>query len=144
VVAGAAELTLTGRSAIADWVARYEGAWREGRAARLGELFTDDARYLTAPYAVPFEGLAEIAELWDEDEPEVFAMSSEIVAVEGATGVVRVEVRYGEPVRQEYRDLWIVTLAADGRRCVAFEEWPFWPEGTAGTYTRGPAGAAGG
>jgi hypothetical protein len=26
-----------------------------------------------------------------------------------------------------YRDLWIVTLDAEGRGCVAFEEWPFFP-----------------
>jgi signal transduction histidine kinase len=35
-------------------------------------------------------------------------------------------VGYGEPLRQEYRDLWIVTLDDDGR-CTAFEEWPFAP-----------------
>jgi hypothetical protein len=40
--------------------------------------------------------------------------------------VVRLDVRYGEPVRQEYRDLWVLTFAADGR-CRSFEEWPFWP-----------------
>jgi hypothetical protein len=38
-----------------------------------------------------------------------------------------VEVSYGDPVRQEYRDLWIVGFAGDGR-CASFEEWPFWPE----------------
>jgi hypothetical protein len=38
-----------------------------------------------------------------------------------------VEVSYGDPVRQEYRDLWIVRFAGDGR-CASFEEWPFWPE----------------
>jgi hypothetical protein len=53
-------------------------------------------------------------------------MTSEIIAVEGATAVVRVEVFYGDPVRQEYRDLWVVGFADDGR-CVSFEEWPFWP-----------------
>jgi hypothetical protein len=41
--------------------------------------------------------------------------------------VVRIEVRYGRPVRQEYRDLWVLRLDDDGR-CSWFEEWPFWPE----------------
>jgi hypothetical protein len=39
---------------------------------------------------------------------------------------VRVEVRYGEPVHQEYRDLWIMQFADDGR-CRQLEEWPYAP-----------------
>jgi hypothetical protein len=54
-------------------------------------------------------------------------MASEIVALEGDTAVVRVGVTYGEPVTREYRDLWVIRFAEDGR-AVAFEEWPFWPE----------------
>ena len=69
---------------------------------------------------------------------EKFSMSSEIVAVEGDTGVARLEVRYGEPRPQLYRDLWVVTLDADGR-CTSFEEWPFWPPGSAGTVAGGAA-----
>jgi len=48
-------------------------------------------------------------------------------AVDGDAAVVRAEVRYGDPVRQEYRDLWVMRLAHDGR-CSWFEEWPYWPE----------------
>ena len=47
------------------------------------------------------------------------------------------EVEYGEPINRSYRDIWIVTLDGDGR-CTAFEEWPFWPPGTDGTYAAGP------
>jgi hypothetical protein len=54
-------------------------------------------------------------------------MAAKIVAVDGPTAVVRAEVRYGHPVRQEYRDLWVLRLGDDGR-CSWFEEWPFWPE----------------
>ena len=36
------------------------------------------------------------------------------------------EVHYGDPVRQEYRDLWIMQMRDDGR-CSRFEEWPYWP-----------------
>ena len=35
-------------------------------------------------------------------------------------------VRYGEPVDQEYVDLWVVRIDDSGR-AVHFEEWPFWP-----------------
>ncbi len=68
--------------------------------------------------------------MWEaerEGPDEVFRMTSEVVAADGDTAVVRVEVGYGDPVRQEYRDLWIVRFAGDGR-CASFEEWPFWPE----------------
>jgi hypothetical protein len=67
--------------------------------------------------------------MWEnerEGPDEVFTLTSEIVAVEGPTAVVRAEVRYGNPVRQEYRDLWLIKFDGDGR-CSSFEEWPFWP-----------------
>jgi hypothetical protein len=60
--------------------------------------------------------------MWEDkrDGPdEVFHMTSEAVAVEGDTAVVRVEVRYGTPAGQEYRDLWIMRFAEDGR-CSSF------------------------
>ena len=41
--------------------------------------------------------------------------------------VVRAEVCYGDPPTQEYRDLWVIRFAGDGR-CTWFEEWPYWPE----------------
>ena len=75
------------------------------------------ATYSTAPFEPAFEGLAAIRDMWErerEGPDEVFTMNSRIVAVEGDTGVVSVEVRYGEPLRQLYRDLWVVRLD-DGR-----------------------------
>jgi mannose-6-phosphate isomerase-like protein (cupin superfamily) len=110
------------------WVGGYERAWRDGPAADLTGLFAPDAEYLVEPYASPLVGPAAIQTLWTEeiDPDEVFTMSHAVVAYSGGTGVVRVEVRYGDPVAAEYRDLWVVTLTADGRAS-RFEEWPFWP-----------------
>ena len=56
---------------------------------------------------------------------ERFAMESEVVAFDDHVAVARVAVRYEDPVA-EYRDIWIIRFAADGR-CQTFEEWPFWP-----------------
>jgi hypothetical protein len=53
-------------------------------------------------------------------------MDAQIVAVDGDVAVARVHVRYEDPAPHEYRDLWIIRFAPDGR-CQAFEEWPFWP-----------------
>ncbi len=117
------------RELLRGWVTHYEAAWRAPGTDALGELFAADASYVPAPYAAPIRGLEAIAHFWEEgrDGPdEVFTMTSEVLATEGDTGIARVEVRYGDPVRQEYRDLWVVVLDAD-RRCTTFEEWPFFP-----------------
>ena len=57
-------------------------------------------------------------------------MESAIVAVEADTAVVRVHVQYGDPVEDEYRDLWIIRFDETGL-CAAFEEWPFQAVGPA-------------
>jgi ketosteroid isomerase-like protein len=119
----------SGRVQIADWVSRYERAWRTAGTDHLADLFTADATYSTAPFEDQRRGLGAIAELWDaerEGPDEAFTLESEVVAVEGDTGVVRCEVAYGEPHRRLYRDLWIIRLDDSGR-CFHFEEWPFWP-----------------
>ncbi|MQA99161.1 MAG: nuclear transport factor 2 family protein [Actinobacteria bacterium] len=128
------------RDSFNRWIDLYEQAWRAEGTELLRDLFATDATYRTAPYEKPFRGLDAIAEMWDEerDSPhEAFEMSHEIVAVEGNTGVAFVEVLYGGPVTREYRDLWIVRFDRDGR-CVAFEEWPFWPPGRNGGWIDGP------
>jgi hypothetical protein len=118
------------RTRVTEWVAAYERAWRAPGTAAARDLFTADATYSQGPYREPVAGGEAIASMWEaeRDGPdEVFAMTSEVVAVDGDTAVVRVAVDYGDPVDQAYLDLWIIRFAPDGR-CRAFEEWPFWPE----------------
>ena len=118
------------RQRVEEWVTAYERAWRTAGTESLRELFVEEATYSMGPYEEPAVGLAAIAELWERERQgpeEKFAMRHEVVAVEGETAVVRVEVQYGPPRRLQYRDLWIVRFASDGR-CGEFEEWPFWPE----------------
>lgn len=115
-----------GNDEVMGWVARYEAAWRTGDLAGVDELFTDGARYRTSPYEEPKVGHDAIKAFWLDDEDEVFTVAAEPVAVDGRTAVVRLEVRYGEPVRQEYRDLWVLRFAEDGR-VEDFEEWAYWP-----------------
>jgi hypothetical protein len=114
------------REGVMQWVAGYEHAWRSGDVDAVEALFTDGARYRRSPYEPTEVGHAAIRAFWLEDEGEVFTMHAEPVAVEGRDAVVRVEVRYGEPVRQEYRDLWVLRFASDGR-VEDFEEWAYWP-----------------
>jgi ketosteroid isomerase-like protein len=121
---------MTDRTMVSRWLARYEAAWRASGTDALDVLFTGDATYLQSPYEQPVTGLDAIKRMWEaerEGPDEVFTLATDILAVEGPTAVVRAEVRYGDPVRQEYRDLWVIRFADDGR-CAWFEEWPFWPE----------------
>ncbi|MGC5031312.1 nuclear transport factor 2 family protein [Micromonospora sp. DT229] len=117
------------REQVTGWIAAYERAWRTPGTEMLATIFTEQASYRQGPYREPVVGLPAITRMWEaeRDGPdEVFQMTSEVVAVEGDTAVARLEVRYGDPVDQEYRDLWIMRFAEDGR-CASFEEWPFWP-----------------
>jgi len=126
----ALELTAVDRGGVSAWVTDYERAWRAPGTNALAGLFAADAVYSQGPYDEPARGLAAIARMWEaeRDGPgEVFAITSDVIAVDGDVAVVRVEVRYGDPVRQEYRDLWILRFGADAL-CTAFEEWPFWPD----------------
>ena len=128
------------RARLTAWVEAYEQAWRSPGVDALSELFAPAVTYLVEPYAEPIRGLEALARWWDgarEGPDEVFAMQAEVVAIEASTGVVRVQVAYGGPVEQEYRDLWIVVMGPDGR-CTAFEEWPFWPG-----HGRSPSSATG-
>jgi ketosteroid isomerase-like protein len=110
-----------------QWVAGYERAWRAGDVDAVARLFTEDARYRRSPYWPPEIGHAAIRAFWREDEGTPFTATAEPVAVEGPDAVVRVQVRYGDPVTQEYRDLWVLRFAPDGR-VQAFEEWAYWPD----------------
>jgi ketosteroid isomerase-like protein len=118
---------MTDRGSFMAWAAAYENAWRSAGLDALTALFTEDATYRMSPYEEAVRGLAAIEALWERERTgpdEEFEMSCELVAIEGDTAVARVEVAYASGA--EYRDLWIVRFAADGR-CREFEEWPYWP-----------------
>jgi ketosteroid isomerase-like protein len=120
---------MTTREHVTVWIDDYETAWRTAGTDGLADLFTPDATYSQGPYRDPVVGLPAIAGMWqaERDGPdERFDMVAEVVAVEGDTAVARVSVRYHDPAR-EYRDLWIMRFAEDGR-CRSYEEWPFSPE----------------
>jgi len=134
------------RGLLTAWVAGYERAWRTPDGPELdralARLFAPDASYLTAPFERPYVGLSAIGQMWRSNRQgpdERFSIAPEVVAVDAdrRSGVVRLEVRYGEPPSQVYRNLWVVSFDAEGR-CTAFEEWPFWPPGSQGSYAHGP------
>jgi hypothetical protein len=117
------------RAQVIDWVDGYERAWRTAGTAPLAALFTAAATYSPGPYEPTVHGLAAIGDFWEatrDGADEAFTLRAEPIAVDTATAVVRTEVVYPSPERQEYRNLWVLSFAADGR-VAAFEEWPFHP-----------------
>ena len=114
------------RDEVMQWVGGYERAWRAGDRKAVEVLFSDDARYRPSPYEDSMVGHAAIKEFWLDDEGKVFTMHASPVAVDDRDAVVRVEVHYQDPAPQEYRDLWVLRFAADGR-VEDFEEWAYWP-----------------
>jgi hypothetical protein len=111
------------------WVASYVKAWRSPGTEALSVVFSEQVSYRPAPWADAVEGLPALAEFWEgeRDGPdESFAMTSEVVAVEDGTAVVRVQIDYVRADAGSWRDLWVLRLDPDGR-CSHFEEWPFAP-----------------
>ena len=109
-----------------EWVAGYERGWREEDLGAVERLFTADARTARHRTRSPRSATTAIRAFWLDDAGQTFTMSAWPVAVEGDQAAVRVDVSYGSPVRQEYRDLWLLRFAADGR-VADFEEWAYWP-----------------
>lgn len=114
------------RDEVMRWVAEYERAWRDDDVSAVAHLFTDDGHYRASPYEPAKVGHTAIEDFWLADQGAEFTMTAMPVAVEESDAVVRVEVHYTKPQHQEYRDLWVLRFAADGR-VEDFEEWAYWP-----------------
>jgi ketosteroid isomerase-like protein len=124
---GEEEATMTARAAVRDWVDRYVRAWDSNDAEEIGNLFTDDAEYFTAPHRQPWRGRDEIVRQWlgRKDDPGTWNFRSEVLGVDGDTGFVRGWTEYtgaGDPDPGPFTNMWQIRLDADGR-CSLFVEW---------------------
>ena len=115
------------RDAVVGWVAAYEQAWRDADPDAVETLFSPDATYRVSPYAEPLVGHHAIKDFWLDDEGTSFTVDHAVITVDADRAVVRLEVQYGEPTNQQYRDLWLLRFADDGR-VAEFEEWAYWPD----------------
>jgi ketosteroid isomerase-like protein len=115
------------RDDVMRWVARYEDVWGARDPERVPEIFSADVTYWRSPYDDPLRGIDAVKAFWLDDDDQFFTMEASVVAVDGDDAVVRAQVRYGDPVHQEYRDLWVLHFRDDGR-VDHFEEWPYWPD----------------
>lgn len=111
------------RSAVERWVEGYIGAWQSNDPDQIGSLFTDDARYYTAPDRNAWEGRDAIVAGWVDrkDEPGQWTFRHEFLAQGDGLAFVRGWTEYVEPPKR-YSNLWVIRLEPDGR-CSEFTEW---------------------
>lgn len=118
------------RAALADWLDRYEQAWRTNDPELIRDLFTPDAVYRWNPWESAgdgADGVEEIVEAWlsEPDDPDDWTLECEPLAVDGELGVARCVTRYRATARgpaRVYHNLWLVYLADDGT-CYDFTEY---------------------
>lgn len=107
----------------AGWIEAYISAWRTNDPEEIRALFTDDARYYTAPYRPPWVGGEAILQGWKEreDPPDSWSFAYRVVGETEGTGVVEGITRY-LPDGDVYSNLWLIDLDSDGR-CPRFVEY---------------------
>jgi hypothetical protein len=109
--------------ALDSWVGRYIKAWASNDPDDIGVLFTREAKYYTAPFGKPWDGLQAIVDGWIDrkDSAGNYEFRYEILGLIGRVGYVRGWTRYKKPATT-YHNLWQVKLEADGT-CSEFTEW---------------------
>jgi uncharacterized protein (TIGR02246 family) len=115
------------RTDVERWLAAYRRAWQTDDPRDIAALFTEDAIYAPRPFGQPWNGRDAIVAKWIElgDSKIPWEFESELVAIEGDTGVVRGLTRYPahdkEP-EKVYSNIFVIRLALDGRAS-SFAEW---------------------
>lgn len=111
------------RRTVDRWIEGYERAWSSNDADDIGALFTEDARYRTAPWREPWEGREGIVAGWLErkDEPGNWSFDHEVLAIAGDLAFVTGRTRYDRE-GTTYSNLWVIRMADDGRAS-DFTEW---------------------
>ena len=115
------------RAAVESWLAGYRRAWQTDDPGDITALFTDDASYSPWPFSTPWQGRDQIVAKWIErgDSKDPWRFESEILAVEGDTGVIKGLTTYpahDNEAEDVYSNIWVVQLAPDGR-ARSFAEW---------------------
>jgi ketosteroid isomerase-like protein len=115
------------RAEFEHWLERYRAAWTTDDPQQIGALFTEEATYSPWPFSKPWEGREAIVAKWIErgDSKHPWRFESELVAVEGDTGVVKGLTTYpahDDEAEDAYSNIWMIRLEPDGR-ARSFAEW---------------------
>ena len=115
------------REQLEAWLASYRTAWGSDDPEDVAALFTDSATYSPWPYARAWAGRDTIVAKWIErgDSGRPWTFEHRIVAIDGDLGVVEGVTGYpahGDEEETEFKNLWLIRLAPDGRAS-EFGEW---------------------
>ena len=115
------------RAAMESWLSGYRHAWETDDPDDVAALFTEDATYSPRPFSKPWEGRDTIVARWIDrgDSKNPWRFDSEVLAVEGDTGVIKGLTTYAahdDEAEDAYSNIWVVRLAPDGR-ARSFAEW---------------------
>jgi len=118
---------MTDARAVHRWVERYLHAWESNAPADIEVLFTEDARYFTAPYRTPWSGRDEIVRGWLERayEPGTWTFEHEVLAVQGNLAFVQGWVQ--ERDDEDAWNLWVIRFDEQDQAS-EFVEWWMVPE----------------
>jgi hypothetical protein len=115
---------------IDEWLARYRSAWASDDPDEIAGLFSADVRYFTAPYRDAISGREAVQAWWrEEKESQIpWTFEYEVIAREDDRHVVRGITRYPEGEQgvghaEVFHNLWLVTVAEDGRASEFIEYW---------------------
>jgi SnoaL-like domain len=113
---------MTETNALATWLDRYRTAWTSNNPEDIRALFTEDAEYRYHPWDDPVTGHEAIVDSWlaSRDEPGDWSFDGEPMLQHGGIGIVEGRTVYANG--PNYRNLWVVELAEDGRAS-RFTEW---------------------
>jgi hypothetical protein len=125
-----------------EWMDGYRRAWETNAPQDIEVLFTESARYFTAPYRQPWDGRPAIVEGWHgrREEPGTWSFRWEPIVDTPEVAVIRGWTAYPQE-GHDYSNLWVIRFAEDGR-CREFIEWWMRVEGpaTPPPGTSSPAG----
>jgi hypothetical protein len=116
------------RAEFQRWLDRYVEAWRTNDPRTIGDLFSEDARYLWNPWDEPTLGRDRIVQAWTEepDPADSWEASYEVVAVDGDVGVAQGRTLYrdnhGGFPGSRYDNIFVCRFDREGR-CREFTEW---------------------
>ena len=116
------------REAAQAWLDRYVVAWQTYDAAKIGELFSEDAVYQFSPFDdEPVRGRDAIVANWlgEKDAPGSWEARYQPLAVDGDLVVGEGRTRYlgkGGEVTREFANLFVLRFDAAGR-VTHFTEW---------------------
>lgn len=114
---------MSGTSATETWIQKYLNAWETNDPVEIADLFSEQARYYTAPFRKPWTGPEEIVQGWLDrrDEPGTWSFAHEVLAEQSGLGVVRGVTDYPEQGRR-YSNLWLIRLD-ERMQCEEFVEY---------------------